>query len=341
MELHFHCKAISKGTNGRTACGSAAYRSCTRIIDNNGEVHDYTNKEGHIRGGVVLPAGASEELCDLQTLWQRHEIKDIRKDAQLYRDIEVAFPNELSYDAIERVTLKVCRELADEGMCIQWDIHDNEEEAKKGLKERNKHVHMMSTMRELLEDGTFGNKNRSWNRYNGGLNIADLLREEVANLMNEELATIGSEEKVEFKSFEERGIDRIPTGHIGVAAMGMERKGIKTDRKANNDEIKRINKEHRTYLEKLEEYRKKREEVSRVMIENAQQAKEDMMRLMEAAENVKSFGLDGKELKEPEAPSREKIYKEIKECNQQSMFHNTLGFSGPQTQNSENDNRIP
>ena len=253
MELCLIPTVVGKGENGRTACGSAAYRSCEKIIDNEGNVHDYRYKSGHVAGGVELPDGAPEELRDPQTLWQRHEIKDKRRDAELYRDILVTLPNELDYVASMRVSRALAALLTEKGMCVQWDIHDSINA--KG--ERNLHVHMMITMRTLLPDGTFGNKDRSWNHYNGGLNIADLLRPEAARLMNEELALIGSSERVEHESYADRGIDKIPTKHMGVAATAMERKGVKTNKGERNRYIDFLNQIHAENLRQVEAAQKK------------------------------------------------------------------------------------
>ena len=249
MELHFEVKAVGKGAKGRTACGSSAYRACDNVVDNAGNVHNYRHKGGYVSGGVELPQGASEDLRDRQTLWSRHEKKDIRKDAELFREIVASLPNELDTAASERVARGLAAKLTEQGMCVQWDIHDKTN--KEG--QRNLHVHLMLTMRELLPDGTFGNKNRSWNRYNGGLNIAEMLRPEAARLMNEELAAIGAEKHVEHESYAERGIDKIPTSHLGVAAAAMERKGMKT-RKGNwNRYIDRLNEIHAQNLREFEQ----------------------------------------------------------------------------------------
>lgn len=247
MELYLAPKVVGKGPKGRTACGSSAYRSCDRIIDNTGRVHDYRRKSGYVAGGIELPAGASAELLDRQVLWSRHEARDIRKDAELFREIEVALPNELDYDAASSVIRRLSVPLTERGMCVQWDIHDT---TKRG--QRNLHAHMMITMRTLQPDGTFGNKDRSWNKYNGGLNIADLLRPEAARLMNEELAKIGSSERVEHESYANRGIDRIPTRHMGVAATAMERKGIKTNKGWRNRYIAWLNQVHAENLRQAE-----------------------------------------------------------------------------------------
>lgn len=267
MEMHLEVKVVGKGANGRTACGSSAYRACDRVRDNAGHVHDYRHKGGYVSGGIELPEGAPEELRNRQLLWSRHEKKDIRKDAELFREIIVALPNELDQEASERVLKGICAEITKYGMCVQWDIHDgvgyedpdgkkvDKRHRKKGVEYRevqNRHGHLMLTMRELLPDGTFGNKNRSWNHYNGGLNLAGQLRPIAAQLMNDELAKINADKHVEHESYAARGIDKIPKKHIGVAAMAMERRGIETVNGKRNRYIDWLNEIHAENLREAE-----------------------------------------------------------------------------------------
>lgn len=270
MELHLSPRVIGKGSKGRTACGSAAYRSGGKIVDNDGVVHDFRYKRERVCGGIELPDGAPEELRDCQTLWSRHEERDRRKDAQIYRDIEFSLPNELAlpdefgvidYSACKRIAIGMASELTAKGMCVQWDVHDKYKykDVEDGTavtnprkmrpdreyeEIRNLHIHMMVTMRELNEDGTFGKKVREWNKFNGGLNIADLLRPKAAELMNIELQAIGSTDHVEHLSYAERGVDKIATTHVGTAATAMEDKGIKTDRGSDRRYIEWLNEIH-------------------------------------------------------------------------------------------------
>ena len=307
MELYLDVKSVSKGDKGRTACGSSAYRACDKIIDNAGNRHDFTRKGGHVAGGVVLPAGAPAELLDRQTLWQRHDQKEVRKDAQIFREVEVGLHNSLSYDAAERVCVAIARRAADMGMCTQWDIHDKTN--KKG--ERNLHAHLMLSMRELLEDGTFGKKNRSWNKYNGGMNLADVLRPYAAQLMNDELDKIGVTDRVEYLSFVERGIDKIPTVHVGVTACAMEGKGVLTYKVMLNQKIKAINAEHLSYVEKLAKYRAVRAEFTQMTLQNAQERHFGLDAIIGKAESVKQS-------QEPLKTAKEEVYQSLKQINIQA-----------------------
>ena len=307
MELYLDVKPVSKGDQGRTACGSSAYRACDKIKDNAGNLHDFSRKAGHVAGGVILPAGAPAELLDRETLWQRHDQKEIRKDAQIFREVEVGLHNSLSYDAAEGVCIAIGQRLAAMGMCVQWDIHDKTN--KKG--ERNLHAHLMLSMRELQPDGTFGKKNRNWNKYNGGMNLADILRPYAAELMNDELDKIGVADRVEYQSFAERGIDRIPTVHVGVTACALEEKEIFTYKVRLNKKIREINAEHISYVEKLAKYRAVRAEFTELTLQDAQDRHLGLDAMIGKADAVRRAPA-------PVPGAKEEIYQSIKKINLQA-----------------------
>lgn len=313
MELYLDVRAIGKGEKGRTACGSAAYRCCGKIIDNDGRHHNYYNKGGYVAGDVLLPAGAPEELRSRQTLWQRHDAKEIRKDAQIYREVIVALPNELSDEACMSVVTKLISPLIEMGMCGQVDIHNahpkDRREEENNAHPENKHAHVMLTMRELLSDGTFGKKNREWNKYGGGVNLADALRPEAARLMNEELRKIGSDKMVEHESYASRGIDKIPQIHVGVAGIGIDRRGETSYRKQLNDVIQALNKKHLSYVERIQRLRDARAELSANFAAKANE-KRSLFDQIAAGEDLTQTTIAEQQA------AIDRDYQEIQECNQ-------------------------
>lgn len=272
MELYLDVKTVGKGSQGRTACGSAAYRSCDKVVDVNGITHNFKNKTGHVAGGIELPVGAPSELRNPQTLWQRHDSKEVRKDAQIYREVVVALPNELPDAACVDIVKDLVAPLVEMGMCVQWDIHNAHPKYSKQTKAEegdnqhpeNKHAHLMLTLRDLQPDGTFGNKNRSWNKYNGGINLADVLRPRAAQLMNEKLELYGEVKRVEHLSYAERGIDKLPQIHVGVAGTNIDRDGRVSYRKAMNDVIKQLNEEHISMVERQKRLHEARQALANV-----------------------------------------------------------------------------
>src|SRR3546814_4664316 len=98
----------------------------------------------------MLPDGAPEEWRDRERLWNDVEAAEVRKDAQLAREIEFAIPREL--DQAEGIRLArefVEREFVERGMVadlnVHWDIGaDGQHKAQ---------AHVMLTMREVKEQG--------------------------------------------------------------------------------------------------------------------------------------------------------------------------------------------
>lgn len=210
MEEHLHVKIV-KSETGRTCCGSAAYRAGERIVGANGEIHDFTKKHGVIITGIMLPNGAPEEYADRQTLWQAADRAERRKDAQRYRDVNIAIPNEIPYHRAEAITRTFLEPLVADGMIADYAIHDPPGSP------RNLHVHIMLTMREVSSTG-FGKKRTDWNKRELVLGM----RSRWAHLCNEELNRMNSPDWVEYKSYAERGVPKLATRHIGPERKAMD-----------------------------------------------------------------------------------------------------------------------
>jgi ATP-dependent exoDNAse (exonuclease V) alpha subunit len=93
---HLHVKVIGRKA-GSSAVASAAYRSASRLRDERiDRVQDFSNKRGVVHSEVMLPDGAPEHLGDRQRLWDDVEAFEVRKDAQLAREVEFAIPREMT-----------------------------------------------------------------------------------------------------------------------------------------------------------------------------------------------------------------------------------------------------
>ena len=161
------------------------------------------------------------------------------------------------------------------GMAIYAElyyIHDTD----KG----NPHCHIMLTMRPLDERGAWAAKSKKeydldengehirlpsgrykthkvdltgWNDKDNTL----LWRKAWADYTNDFLERNGSPERIDHRSNAERGIDEIPTVHMGVAACQMEKKGIATEKGELNRNIQKANRlirEIRAQIGKLKEW---------------------------------------------------------------------------------------
>lgn len=72
---------------------------------------------------------------------------------------------------------------------------------------------------------------------------AELWRTNWSEHCNLYLENLGHTERIDHRSYERQGIDKIPQIHLGVSASQMEQKGIKTDRGNRNREILNDNKQ--------------------------------------------------------------------------------------------------
>jgi Ti-type conjugative transfer relaxase TraA len=230
---HFSAKVISRAA-GSSALASAAYRSASRLHDQRlDRHHDFSNKAGVVHSEIMLPDGAPEQLSDRERLWNAVEASEIRKDAQLAREIEFAIPRELTKEqGIELARDFVRDEFVDRGMIadlnVHWDIGAD------GL--ATPHGHVMLTMREVGEDG-FGRKNRDWNR----TDLLEKWRGRWSEHVNARLAELDIDARIDHRSLEEQGIDLEPQHKIGPAASRMAAQGLESERLAEHLEIARAN----------------------------------------------------------------------------------------------------
>ncbi len=230
---HFSAKVISRAS-GASALAAAAYRSASRLADERlGRDHDFTRKPGVIHSEVLLPDGAPEEFADRERLWNAVEAGEVRKDAQLAREVEFAIPREMTErQGIELARDFVQREFVDQGMVADLNVHWDRDAD--GL--LKPHAHVMLTMREVGEDG-FGNKVRDWNR----TERLQQWRERWADHVNARLAELDIDARIDHRSFADRGMGLEPQHKIGPAASRMDADGLASDRAEDHRRIAREN----------------------------------------------------------------------------------------------------
>lgn len=90
---------------------------------------------------------------------------------------------------------------------------------------RNHHAHLLCTTRRLQANG-FQEKTRELDNAKSGEVV--YWRERWARLTNERLKERGSPERVDHRSLEAQGIDRVPTVHKGPLLTALERRGIRS-----------------------------------------------------------------------------------------------------------------
>ena len=270
---HWNIGIVSRG-KGKSAVAAAAYRSGEKLTNEwDGMTHDYTRKGGVVHTEIMLPPHAPPSFSDRSTLWNSVELYEKAGNAQLAREIDAALPIELSREEQIRLVREYCSsQFVSRGMCVDFAIHDTDS--------GNPHCHIMLTMRPLDERGTWAAKSKKeydldengerirlpsgrykthkvdltgWNDKDNTL----LWRKAWADYTNDFLERNGSPERIDHRSHAERGIEELPTVHMGVAACQMEKKGIATEKGELNRNIQKANRlirEIRAQIGKLKEW---------------------------------------------------------------------------------------
>jgi len=263
--------SIVKRSKGQSAVEKASYISRSVLVSEfDGQTYRPKYHEDLVHSEITLPPNAPKKYADRATLWNAVELSENGQKSQLARMLKASLPNEWSYELAEEVVRDyVQRNFVDKGMCVDWAIHDSEND--KG--QRNLHIHVLLTMRPLTENGEWGAKQKKIydldengekipvidkktgqqkvdkrNRKQWKCHTADstdwnskenakMWRKDLADTINATNEQLGIALHWEHRSFKEQGIDREPTIHIGAVANALERKGIQTERGNINREI--------------------------------------------------------------------------------------------------------
>lgn len=239
---HFSASIVSRG-GGRSVVLSAAYRHCAKMeYEREARTIDYTRKEGLVHEEFLLPADAPKWVRAMiadrsvsgasEAFWNKVETFEKRSDAQLARDLTIALPLELSSEQnIALVRDFVDKHILAKGMVADWVYHDNP---------GNPHIHLMTTLRPLTEDG-FGSKKVAvigedgqpvrtksgkilYELWAGSTDDFNVVRDGWFERLNHHLALGGIDLRIDGRSYEKQGIDLEPTIHLGVGAKAIERK---------------------------------------------------------------------------------------------------------------------
>ncbi|WP_056661089.1 MobA/MobL family protein [Acidovorax sp. Leaf160] len=198
-------------SKGRNAVQAAAYRSCTRLSEEQlGEVHDYRPKTGHVCTELFGVAGLEMGMDDIGTLWNRAERSETRKNSAVARELMVPLPHEWT-DEQRRLCVRGLSEMlvARYSVAVMASIH-------RPANGQNDHVHILFTTREVDSQMTFGKKTRILDDMKTG--EVKNMREEVCRIMNEHAKANGAHWYVYAGKFAEVVEGHIPTAHIPVNA---------------------------------------------------------------------------------------------------------------------------
>jgi len=235
----YHLRAqTGSRLRGQSAKAKADY------IQREGKYRDQEDKLVYKESGN-MPEWAEEDPSDYWGAADTYE----RANGRLYKEVEVALPKELEpEDQIELAREFAAKLTEKERLPYTLAVHEGKGE--------NPHAHVMIS--ERMNDGIerspetwFRRANREEPEQGGALKTESMkpkawlteTRELWGREVNGALEHEGHEVRVDHRSLEAQGIERIPTRHIGVHALAMEARGIRTERGDMALEIDRLNRE--------------------------------------------------------------------------------------------------
>ena len=258
---HFHVEQIKRSA-GQSVIAAAAYRAGEKLYSEYyGETNDFTRKGGVLHTEILLPPNALQSYADRQTLWNAVEKAEKNKRAQLAYSFDIALQNELTKEENIALARRFVQEhFVDKGMIADLAVHEPDKE--NGVP--NPHFHVLTTMRPLNTDGTWGNKQRrEYALDENGEHIRDEKGEYVFNavhttdwgepetlehwreawcgMVNAEFVRKGIAARIDHRSYEAQGIEQIPTVHEGPLVQKMEKRGIRTQKADLNRWIRTTN----------------------------------------------------------------------------------------------------
>ncbi|ORN24257.1 nickase [Lentilactobacillus parabuchneri] len=272
--FHMSFSNISAG-KGRSAIASAAYRSGEKLFDDKEGRHYFYARSVMPESFILTPKNAPSWASDREQLWNEVEKKDRRANSRYAKEFNVALPVELiEGEQKELLTKYVQENFVDEGMVADVAIHRDHPD--------NPHAHVMLTNRPFNSDGTWGikskkqyilddNGNKTYtgtSKYPKSRKILMVdwdkkekiteWRHNWAVSVNQVLEQKSIPDRISEKSFEDQGINEVPTQHEGINRKRHERKEfnqkVKNFRKAKasykNSQEKAINRGHLDSLSK-------------------------------------------------------------------------------------------
>ena len=256
---HLEIRIVQR-SKGSSAVAGAAYQAGEKLFSEyDQKMKNYLYKKEVVYTEVMLPTNAPPGYADRATLWNAAEDAEKQWNSQLARRFVVALPREVPLEMCPKMMQEYCREhFVSKGMCCDFAIHDPDPPG------HNPHCHIMLTMRAIDENGKWLPKSRKvydldengerirlpsgnwkshkedtvdWNeQYH-----AEEWRHGWELVQNKYLELAGSPERVDMRSYERQGLDKIPTVHMGAAVCALERKGIETNIGNLNRDIKAAN----------------------------------------------------------------------------------------------------
>ena len=145
------CGRGARCSGGHSAVEQSGYICREKMYSEyDGQTYYPKSTEDLVHNEVLLPTNAPKEYLDPVKLWNSVEMFEKSRSAQLARTWRIELPNLWTYQFAIMFVRELCKRLfVSKGMCVQFAIHDSENE--KG--QRNLHCHIMLTLRSIDEYG--------------------------------------------------------------------------------------------------------------------------------------------------------------------------------------------
>lgn len=231
----YHCSLrVFSRADGHSAVAAAAYRAGAVLHDERrGFTHRYHNRKGVVASFILTPPQAPETTRDRVALWNAVEAAESRKNSRVAREIILALPHELPAPARETLARDMSLWLVERyNVAVDTSLHSPV--AGDGHDPRNHHAHLLFTTREVTKDG-LGKKTRILDDREQGPQEVELIRTIWETLANDALEQAGLfHAKIDRRTLDDQGIDRIPQIHIGPKGKAASEK--RTDKDDEEDE---------------------------------------------------------------------------------------------------------
>ena len=246
--FHFNVTQIKRSA-GQSAIACAAYRAGEKLhSERYDEDNDFTRKRGVVYTEILLPEHVPREYLDRETLWNSVERSERRADAQLAYSFEISLQNEFTREEnIAMLREFLLEQFVSRRMIVDVAVHEPETDG-----DPNPHFHFMVPMRPMLEDGSWGPKQKAvpvldesgekiWDEKRKawkcnyvsatGWNRPELLEEwrrAWCELCNAKFAEKALAVRLDWRSYERQSLEQLPQVHEGPSVHAMEKRGIPT-----------------------------------------------------------------------------------------------------------------
>ena len=237
---HAHIKTVSR-SNGDSAVGCVAYITGQVLKDWETGRWCKRNHDGEVLAwGTVIPEFAPTylgERADLEKAWNHVQQSEKRVNSQLANHWNVGSHYLLSEEDHIEIGRTIAQRLTDRyQVMVTWGVHKPPPHGN----DKNWHIHFCHNMREIGHDG-FGAKVRQISAKTSRSIEVNWARQMFADVVNDKLQERGIEERVSPLSYRERGIDKIPTRHLGHQRNQLELRGVETDIGQFNRKARELN----------------------------------------------------------------------------------------------------